>query len=334
SGICMIGLAGAWFMPDLSVNRLIILMVVIEIVLTAARIFFTPAALASLPDIVPRARLEAANSLHSSSISVVRLIGDGAGGVLFRILGAPLLFLIDGITYLTGAFMSLFINLSDNHHSKAQPINGTGFSLSGIKSDLVSGFKLIWHTPGLRQIVILNTIIQFFNAPLAIVFPFFIEDYLGLTPDWFGYSLAAMSTGGLIGMILAGSIPLSGNRKAFSVLLAIVLAPVLIVIVGFISNVGLLLGCLTCIGLSFSYSGIHITSVIQRKTAREMRGRVMSNLFTLSMAFTPVSMALVGLYIDAIGDYVNYIFMSLGTIMMASQLPLLFNSKLRKFISE
>jgi MFS family permease len=60
--------------------------------------FFRPAINAVLPDLVPPEQMSKANSLYQISGQSAALLGQALGGVLYRIIGAPLLFLLDGIS--------------------------------------------------------------------------------------------------------------------------------------------------------------------------------------------------------------------------------------------
>src|SRR5262249_906168 len=65
--------------------------------------FFLPAFAAIIPDLVPADRLASANSLNMFSFQALQLLGQGVGGVLYRLLGAPRLLLFDGISFLFAA---------------------------------------------------------------------------------------------------------------------------------------------------------------------------------------------------------------------------------------
>ncbi len=66
---------------------------------------------AAIPDLVPRDRLQAANSLNQLSAQGATFFGQAVGGVAFRLLGAPTLILVDGISYVLSAFSEAFIRL-------------------------------------------------------------------------------------------------------------------------------------------------------------------------------------------------------------------------------
>ena len=65
--------------------------------------FFSPAISAALPDIVPSEKLPVANSMGQLSTRISGLFGMGLGGVLIGWVGAPIIFLANGISYLFSA---------------------------------------------------------------------------------------------------------------------------------------------------------------------------------------------------------------------------------------
>ncbi|MFR9070508.1 MAG: MFS transporter, partial [Paraclostridium sp.] len=73
--------------------------------------FFNPAINSSKPDIVPEDKLIKANSVTSLAQAGIDLIGYAAGGVLYVLIGAPYMFLFNGLSYLFSAFTEMFITI-------------------------------------------------------------------------------------------------------------------------------------------------------------------------------------------------------------------------------
>ncbi len=72
---------------------------------------FNPAVSASLPDIVQSANLQRANAALMVSTNGVNIFSNSISGVLFSIVGAPVLFLINGIAYLFSSVTEMFLKI-------------------------------------------------------------------------------------------------------------------------------------------------------------------------------------------------------------------------------
>jgi len=62
--------------------------------------FSQPAIGASIPDLVPQKRLEAANSLSMAGMHVAMFVAQGLAGILFVTFGMPVLVLVNAAAYL------------------------------------------------------------------------------------------------------------------------------------------------------------------------------------------------------------------------------------------
>jgi len=111
NGVVVLTLAILIFAYPSATELILISLFIVSTLVAVSGAFFRPAITAAIPDIVPKTKIAAANSLTQSSIQIATFIGQGAGGVLFRVLGAPVLFLVDGVTYLFSAVSEFFITI-------------------------------------------------------------------------------------------------------------------------------------------------------------------------------------------------------------------------------
>jgi len=82
--------------------------------------FFTPAVGSVIPDITSAGKVVRANSVFSMLQTGGNIIGNTAGGVLFQLLGAPFLFLFNGLSYLFSAGNLLVARFPRVHHVQSK----------------------------------------------------------------------------------------------------------------------------------------------------------------------------------------------------------------------
>jgi len=111
NGVLILSLVAAFLLFPERTSLLIGWLLAVQVLRGICAAFFHATVQALVPDIVSEDRLTTANSWLQSTFHVAQLVGHGAGGILFRILGAPILFLVDGVSFLLSAVSESFIRL-------------------------------------------------------------------------------------------------------------------------------------------------------------------------------------------------------------------------------
>jgi MFS family permease len=267
----------------------------VAVLIGVIRSFFQPAIAAAIPDLVPKERLAAANSLNQFSIQGTVFVGQAAGGVLFGWLGAPLLFLVDALSYFFAAGAEALIPRDERRRAEA-PSNVHPFR--HFLHETAEGFRWVWAQRGMREFLFGVSLINFLAMPTTVLFPFYVKIYLNRGPQWYGFLLAAISVGAVVGFILAGTLRLSGAARARGVLTAMVLYPLCFGLLAFIRVPQLAVVALLAGGATVGFINVYLITLIQAGTPSEVRGRVMGLLGTLSGGLIPLGMALGGVVGD------------------------------------
>lgn len=110
-GIVVLSLAALLFTHGSQTHLIVAALFVTTIISGIMGAAFSPAVGAAIPDLVPSERVQAANSLRQLSVQTSRFVGQAIGGVLFRVLGAPLLFLVDGTSFVLSAGSETFMRI-------------------------------------------------------------------------------------------------------------------------------------------------------------------------------------------------------------------------------
>ena len=292
--------------------------------------FFRPAVMASIPNLVPAARLNTANALNSFSLTTSMTIGQAIGGVLFRVLGAPLLLAINGVTYLLSAFSEWFIRMPQAVPA-APPSWRSLVAAFGV--DIVAGLRYVWNRAGLRNMVLAFAVLNFVTAPLVVLLPILLDQHRNLAPDWYGYLMATMAAGNLAGMALAGAVGIDGRARMVWGIGTIFAMGGSTFVLGVATTPYFFLAANAIAGVFNGVMMVTFTTLMQTTTPDALRGRVMSVMMTVMGGTVPVAMGLAGVLADAVDQNVPLLFVSAGIATALVATIMAGNRSFRDFLS-
>lgn len=329
-GVAVVSLAILIFTaPDAS-NLIVVWLTFVAVLSGVVSAFFMPAIKAAIPSIVPADKVAAANSFNEGSFEISTLVGQGIGGVLYRVLGAPVLFLIDGVTFLYSAVSELFMKIPQTIPEKGR---GWREEMRQFDAETREGLRFVWQRVGMRNLFLAAAVLNFFSMPFFILFPFFVEDVLGASPDWYGFLLAGFGGGSLLGYVFISSIRVSGRTRSKMLVVFLVLVSACMGAMGFVDKPAVCLALMTAAGFVSGVFNITTLTLIQLGTPEEMRGRMFGLLNTLIMGLAPISMGLTGVVADLIGQKVSLMFVICGAIMVVIALAVSTNRAFREFLA-
>lgn len=280
----------------------------VTFLMTTALLFFGPARLSILPDLVSEDELVEANSVFSITETSVDLVGFTLAGIVVSLLGAIPVFYFDALTYLVSAALISLIAFRE----RSRPRRMTGFS--ELVEDLRAGARFLWGNAVLRA----NTIL-FFVAPLAVgvvaaLTPMYSLQVLGTGAWGYGILEASMGLGALVGGLLVGRY-LSRRPKGPVILLGFTVMGLCTAALGLTH--GLLAAALWFAGSGLGNMFFYINSValVQKLTPIELRGRVFSLRMVLIQAGIMASAALGGALAGSWG--IQGVFLVAGLLLVA-----------------
>jgi MFS family permease len=295
SGIAVLILTGLFMTETTSKEVLILCLLLVAASVGVIQAFFRPAILAAIPDLVPEERISAANSLNQFSYQFSSVLGQGTGGLVYSFLGAPLLFLVDGLTFLFSALSESFIKIPQKAPEKS--VNGKE-ALASFRTDLLYGLRFVWRWVGMRDFLIMVGLVHFFAMPFIVLMPFYAEFCLGKGADWYGFLMASFSGGSVTGYVLAGTFSLAGRMRSQFLLLLLSVASILYGILGFLGNPFLALLVIFFSGAMLGIFNVNTMTIIQTSVTSELRGRVMGLVMTIANAASPLGMLAGGIAAD------------------------------------
>ncbi|MDD2717669.1 MAG: MFS transporter [Candidatus Wallbacteria bacterium] len=309
-GTILFLMTAALFLWQSNTNLIICCLFTTSVFISTVNSFFKPAISASIPDLVPLDKIAAANSLNESSVQISTFIGQGLGGVLFRLLGPVTLFLADGISFFLAAFSESLITIP-----QVIPEKKTGFSeiFRHFKLETIEGFRYVWQRKGIRNLFVIAAFLNFFMIPVITLLPFYIEDVLKATTDWYGYLLAGFGFGALIGYTFAGTVRVSGKVRSIIVPILIVVNSAAMGLLALLSSPIQAMLLMFLAGIMNGFINISIITILQLTTASEIRGRVFGLLGTICSGITPIAMGLAGVVADLLNKNIPAIYIFCGS---------------------
>ncbi len=330
SGFSVLLLAVLMFSDPSNAGLLLGVLFAVSIAVSIAGAFFQPAIGAAIPDIVPTKRLAAANSLNHLSVQVATFVGQGSGGVLYRLLGAPALFFIDGLSYIFSAVSEIFISVPQ----RIPETSGGWRELArGFLADTREGLLYVWSRVGMRNLFFAAAFLNFFLVPVIVLMPFYVEDVLGARTDWYGYLIAGFGLGSMVGYAVAGTVRFRGPVRAMLIVGALVGMAILLGALGLVRRAPFALALMLLTGVLNGYININIATILQLTTPSEIRGRVFGLLGTLAGGLAPIAMGLSGVVADLLDRNVPLIYVVCGGITAALSILVSTGPAFRAFLA-
>jgi MFS family permease len=331
SGIALISLAAFIYFIPVSTGIIIGWIIFVSILLAIFSSFFNPAIVSSIPDIVPKDKLPGANTLNQLSDQISLLIGQALGGTFFRIFGGPVIFLIDGLTFLFSAGSETFIDIPQEIPSNKG--NSWREKYREFKDDFVEGLQYIWNTSGLRELFFVSAFLNFFIMPIIVNLPFYVEDYLGIGKDWFGYLLGIYGVGSFLGYMFGSIFKISNKIRQVLIITFLILESFSYFSLGLIHKVSSAMIIAVLAGFFSGFVMLYITVILQSTTPSNIRGRIFGVLGTLAGSIAPLGMASGGLIFDLIGRNIPIMYGSCGLMLALLSITVSFNKNFRTYLS-
>lgn len=172
------------------------LLVVLVAGLGAASLVNDAASMAFVPRLVPRVHLQRAHARIDGADAVAQTAGPAIGGLLVRLVGAPLAVLADAVTYLFSAVMVATTRVDEPRVSAGGPV-------PSLRREIAEGVRWVYGPSGLARLAVATHVWFAANAVVLVVLPVWALRELGLSPAVFGLTTAAAGVGGLAGALVS-----------------------------------------------------------------------------------------------------------------------------------
>jgi MFS family permease len=277
---------------------MILALCISNLVLGVSASCFNPAVLALIPSLVSGEKLEKGNAAHQFSKMGGRVIGQGAGGLLFSALGAAGAFVLNSLSFLVSAITEAWIKVPSMPEEKSAE--------SSLFGQTVTMLRKVLRDPDLRALLSYIAAFHLCLSCLPVLLPFYAENVLGISDKWFGFFIAAYTIGIMMGFIIAGSLKPPASRYR---LIAAVSAGVGLFFgaAAWLSSFLVAWMVLLGIGVGIGVIIVNLMTELQIKSPEKERGGIMGAAEAIGGSSFPLGMALTGILLDTLyGQGISY----------------------------
>lgn len=272
---------------------------VLAFLVATLSLFFEPARLAMVPDIVPREALMAANSLDSTTSAVSELAGIAVGATLVATLGYRLAFALDAVSFLASALLIVSVAHRQGVRERSP------LELGRLRAELVDGFRHIARQPVLRDLIRLYGVAALgASAAVALCMVLALDGFRSVPiPD--ALRLALIDTATTVGLVVGGIlVGMSGSGRAGRKFLwGLVVFGGVFATASLVGDIWLSAIVLFVAGIANMFFQVPMVTLIQQVTAEEYRGRVFALRNALVRVVTVVGLLGAGVLADRVGVF-------------------------------
>jgi MFS transporter, DHA3 family, tetracycline resistance protein len=287
-------------------------MAVAAAVLGIAAAFFFPAYSTLLPRILPAAQLLAANGVEGVVRPVFqRAVGPAVAGIVvgatFPSLGAAVVAALFAIGLL------LLVATKPAMKSPGdQPVR------QHVLRDLRDGFIFMVRTPWLLwTLLFASMFVLLVLGPIEVLLPFIAKQRFEDGARTYGFILAFFGVGSALGALAVSSGRLP--RRYLTVMMTMwSVGSIPLVVVGITSSFPLMAAATFVIGVTDGAGMVIWGTLLQRRVPTEMLGRVSSLDFFVSLAFMPVSFAIVGPLSKVVSMQTIFLVAGIAPVLLAA----------------
>lgn len=282
-------LAALAFMP----HPPLVAIYLVAAVLGVVNAFDNPARRALVVEMVPAENVPNAVSLNSALMTSSRIFGPALAGLLVVTAGYGWAFSVNGLSYLAAIASLLLMRVDEINRSTP---------LTRAKRQVRDGLRYMRSVPELFVPLVMMAIIGTFTYNFNVTVPLFVIDTLGGSQTTFTIVYSVLSVGSLAGALY------TARRRAASissVSTAALIFAFAFTLFAFAPSLAVAFPLAVGVGFAGVMFMTVTTSIVQLRSAPEMRGRVLAVQAVVFLGSTPIGGPIMGVICQAFGARVG-----------------------------
>lgn len=237
-------------------------------------------------ELVPADQLANIVALSTSVMVGSRIVGPALAVLIVTQLGTAWAFTINGISFLAVIVAMVMLDKTRFHPIEPAPRSAT---------PIRDGLREVWKQPGLPFMVVGFAVVSTFTYNYLVGFPLLIDERLDAEPEVFGWMLALMSVGNVVGSLTAARLTVATRGFIFR---AATWLGISLAVVSLSTSLPLSFAFAAIMGMGSTAFINGMTIHVQQQTDPAVRGRVLALTTVLFQGSTPIGAPITG----AIGD--------------------------------
>jgi MFS transporter, DHA3 family, macrolide efflux protein len=196
------------------------------------------------------------------------------------------MFLFNGISYIISGFAEIFVKIPRVRHQEKE---------FRFFKDLKSGFSFVWNEKGIRYLMLIATVLNFFvSMGFMLLIPLFQRTkYLG--PGLYGILMGTFAGGLFLGVLLTSTINVKPSNRFFVFFWCSIVFSAMFIVIPIYLYFPLMLVLSFVAGTTNAILNVLFSSILQLTVPQDKRGKVFGLLDTMSQGLTPLSYAIGGI---------------------------------------
>jgi len=283
--------------------------------------FQWPAMQASTTMMVPEEHLSRVSGLNQALSGTASILAPPLGALLLELLPIQWVLSLDVVTAVLAVGPLFLINVPqpDREFSEAQTV----------VEDMKEGLRFVWGWSSLRTVIGASVLINLVVNPAFSLLPLLVTNYFEGGAAQLAWLQSANGVGMILGGLALGAIGVSKKRMTFA-FMGLAVAGACIAVVSQVPPRLLLVAVAAffVFGFTNSMANRTIIALLQAVVPPDKQGRVFTLLLSLSVAISPLGLAVAGPVSEMLG--VRFWFLFSGVAMLAICLYAFMSPDVRK----